>query len=87
MFQAANMAIVEAFEAKQNCYFNYDFEELYLADDFPEELPVSLRGMLYRHEIQYPDATYYIYYSDILTGNELVKMQADWSRYCPLPES
>ena len=81
------MAVVEAFEAKQNCYFNYDFEELNLnQDDFPEELSVSLRGMLYRHEIQYPDVTYYIYYSDILSGEELAKMKADWSRYCLLPE-
>lgn len=80
------MAIIEAFIASQNCYFNYDFEELDQLDgDFPEELLVSLRGMLYRHEIQYPDATYFIYYSDILTGDELEKMQADWMRYCPLP--
>ena len=64
----------------------YDFEELDQLDgDFPEELLVSLRGMLYRHKIQYPDATYFIYYSDILTGDELEKMQADWMRYCPLP--
>lgn len=81
------MAIIEAFIASQNCYFNYDFEELYqLTDDFPEELSVSLRGMLYRHEIQYPDTTYYIYFSDILTGDELEKMKADWKRYCPLAE-
>ncbi|MFC2995032.1 hypothetical protein ACFODO_07055 [Acinetobacter sichuanensis] len=79
------MAIIEAFIASQNCYFNYDFEALDQLDrDFPEELLVSLRGMLYRHEIQYPDATYFIYYSDILTGDELEKMQADWMRYCPL---
>ena len=81
------MAVAEAFEAKQNCYFNYDFQELNLnQDDFPEELSMSLRGMLYRHEIQYPDATYYIYYSEILSGEELTKMKADWARYCPLPE-
>mgnify|MGYP001561502982 FL=1 len=78
--------VVEAFEAKQNCYFNYDFEEMnQLSVDFPEELSVSLRGMLYRHEIQYPDATYYIYFSDILSGEEFEKMKADWMRYCPLP--
>ena len=46
------MAIAEAFLATQNCYFNYEFEELYLEDDFPEELFVSLRGMMFRHEIQ-----------------------------------
>ncbi|WP_349926979.1 hypothetical protein ABJ384_09465 [Acinetobacter sp. A1-4-2] len=79
------MAVIEAFEAKQNCYFNYDFEALYLEDDFPEELSVSLRGMLYRHEIQYPDATYYIYFSDVLSGDELEKMKVDWMHYCPLP--
>ena len=77
------MAIAEAFLAKQNCYFNYEFEELYLEDDFPEELSVSLRGMIFRHEIQYPDATYFIYYSEMLTGNELQKMKDDWMRYCP----
>lgn len=54
------MTVAEAFLAIQNCYFNYEFEELNLADDFPEELPVSLRGIMYRHEIQYPDATYFI---------------------------
>ncbi|MDM1248401.1 hypothetical protein HX005_13465 [Acinetobacter sp. R933-2] len=80
------MAIIEAFIASQNCYFNYDFEALdQLDEDFPEELLVSLRGMLYRHKIQYPDATYFIYYSDILTGDEFEKMRADWMRYCPLP--
>ena len=78
------MVIMEAFEAKQNSYFNYDFEELnQLNGDFPEELSVSLRGMLYRHEIKYPDVTYYIYYSDVLTGEEFEKMKADWMRYCP----
>ncbi len=61
------MAIAEAYLATQNCYFNYEFEELNLGD-FPEELFVSLRGMMYLHEIQYPNITYYIYFSDILTG-------------------
>lgn len=78
------MPAAEAFEAKQNCYFNYDFEELYLADDFPEELSVSLRGTLYRHEIQSPNVIYYIYYSDILTGCELQRMKDDWAKYCPV---
>ncbi|NHB57763.1 hypothetical protein G9F32_06920 [Acinetobacter sp. 194] len=78
------MAVIEAFEAKQNCYFNYDFEELNLVDEFPKELAVSLRGLLYRHEIEYPHANYYIYYSDVLTGAELEKMKADWLRYCPV---
>ena len=77
------MAIAEAFLATQNCYFNYEFEELYLEDDFSEELFVSLRGMMFRHEIQYPDATYFIYYSEMLTDNELQKMKDDWMRYCP----
>ncbi len=77
------MAVVEAFIATQNCYFNYEFEELNLTDDFPEELSVSLRGMMFRHEIQYPNATYYVYYSDILTGCELQRMKDDWAKYCP----
>jgi hypothetical protein len=77
------MAVAEAYLATQNCYFNYDFEELNL-DDFPEELSVSLRGMMFRHEIQYPETNYYIYYSEILTENELQKMKDDWMRYCPL---
>ena len=80
------MAVVEAFEAKQNIYFNYDFEALNsLNSDYPEELYVSLRGMMYRHEIQYPDATYFIYFIEVLTGDELAKMKDDWMRYCPLP--
>lgn len=78
------MAVIDAFMATQNCYFDYDFEALYLEDDFPEELSVSLRGTLFRHEIQYPNVTYYIYYSDILRDDELNKMKADWMRYCPL---
>lgn len=60
------MAVAEAYLATQNCYFNYEFEELNL-DDFPEELSVSLRGMMFRHEIQYPDASYFIYYSETLS--------------------
>ena len=79
------MAVVEAFVAQQNCYFNYEFEELNQLDgDFPEELSVSLRGMLYRHEIEYPEATYYVYFSDLLTGCELQRMKDDWAKYCPL---
>ena len=77
------MAIAEAYLATQNCYFNYEFEELNL-DDFPEEFSISLRGMMYRHEIQYPDASYFIYYSEMLTGNEKKKMKDDWMQYCPL---
>ena len=77
------MAIAEAYLATQNCYFNYEFEELNL-NDFPEEFSISLRGMMYRHEIQYPDASYFIYYSEMLTDNELQKMKDDWMQYCPL---
>lgn len=78
------MALIEAFIALQNCYFDYEFEELnQLSDDFPEEISVSLRGIHYRHEIQYPDATYFIYYCEVLIGDEFEKMKADWMRYCP----
>lgn len=57
-YLVVTMAVVEAFIATQNCYFNYEFEELNLTGDFPEELSVSLRGMMFRHEIQYPDAIF-----------------------------
>lgn len=77
------MTVKEAFLATQNCYFNYEFEELYLDNNFPEELSISLRGMMFRHEIQYPNAIYYIYYSDILTGCELQRMKDDFAKYCP----
>ena len=77
------MAVTEAFLAIQNCYFNYEFEELNL-DDFPEELSVSLRGMMFRHEILYPDAIYYIYFSDVLTGCELQRLKDDFAKYCPV---
>ena len=79
------MAVREAFLAIQNCYFNYEFEELYL-DDFTEEFSMSLRGMMFRHDIQYPDVMRYVYFSDILTGAELDKMKADFLRYCPVDE-
>lgn len=72
----------EAFLAIQNCYFHYEFEALHL-DEFPEELSVSLRGMMFRHEVHYPNVTHYVYYSDVLTGDELDKMKADFARYCP----
>lgn len=78
------MTVPEAFLAIQNCYFNYEFEELSLVDDFPEELSVSLRGMMFRHEIIYPQATYYVYFSDILTGCELQRMKDDFAKYCPV---
>ena len=76
------MAVDEAFLAIQNCYFNYEFEKLNL-DDFPEELNVSLRGMMFRHDIQYTNATNYIYFNDVLNGDELEKMKADFVRYSP----
>ena len=75
---------MEAFIAIQNCYFNYDFEELNLHDEFPEELSVSLRGMMFRHTVEYPQVSYYVYYSDVLSGEELDKMTADFKRYCPV---
>lgn len=74
--------MAEAYLAIQNCYFNYEFEELNL-EDFPEELSVSLRGMMFRHEVNSPEITHYVYFSDVLTGDELEKMQADFMRYCP----
>ncbi len=37
------MTVAEAYLATQNCYFNYEFEEMNIADNFPEELSVSLR--------------------------------------------
>lgn len=77
------MAVKEAYLAQQNCYYQYDFEELYLDDEFPEELLVSLKGMMFRHEVEYPNITYYIYYSDVLTGCELQRMKDDWAKYCP----
>ena len=77
------IAVAEAFLAIQNCYFNYEFEALNL-EDFPEELSVSLKGMMFRHEITYPDLTYYVYYRDILTGCELQRMKDDFAKYCPV---
>ena len=77
------MYLSEAFIAIQNCYFNYEFEELNFGD-FPEELSVSLRGMMFRHEIQYPNAIYYVYFSDVLTGCELQRMMDDFAKYCPV---
>jgi len=72
-----------AYIAQQNCYFHYEFEDLNIDDDFPEELSVSLRGMMYRHEIQQTNSIYYIYFSELLTGCELQKMKDDWAKFCP----
>ncbi|EZQ11511.1 hypothetical protein [Acinetobacter sp. Ver3] len=76
------MTVSAAFLAQQNAYFHYEFEELTL-NDFPEEISVSLRGMMFRHDIQYAQVTHYIYYSDVLTGDELEKLRTDFIRYCP----
>lgn len=77
------MAVKEAYLAQQNCYYHYEFEALDLDDDFPEELSISLKGIMFRHEVEYPDIIYYIYYSDVLTGCELQRMKDDWAKYCP----
>lgn len=78
------MAVIEAFEAKKNAYFDYDFNEINVGDNFPDTIYKSLVGELYKHVIEYPDATYCIYYSEQLSGEELKKFIADWQRYCPL---
>ncbi len=41
---------MEAFEAKKNVYFNYEFDELNLDGDFPETIHKSLVGILYKPE-------------------------------------
>lgn len=75
---------MEAFEAKKNVYFNYEFDELNLDGDFPETIHKSLVGILYKHVVEYPNATYCIYYNEELVGDELKKLKGDWARYCPL---
>lgn len=77
------MTVSAAFLAQQNAYFHYEFEELQLTDEFPEELFVSLRGIMFRHDIQYIHVTHFVYYPDVLTGDELVKLSTDFKRYCP----
>ena len=77
------MTVSAVFIAQQNAYFHYEFEELDIDGDFPEELSVSLRGMMFRHDIQYANVIHYIYYSDVLTGEELEKLKTDFMRYCP----
>lgn len=79
------VVVMEAFEAKKNVYFNYEFDELTLdEDDFPDVIYKSLVGLLYKHVIEYPDTTYCIYYHEELAGDELQKIKNDWMRYCPL---
>lgn len=77
------MSVIEAFEAKKNAYFDYDFNPIDVDDNFPDCIYKSLVGELYKHVIEYPDATYCIYYSEQLLGEEWEKLQHDWQRYCP----
>lgn len=77
------MTVSAAFIAQLNAYFHYEFEELDIDGDFPEEFSISLRGIMFRHDIQYSQVTHYIYYSDVLTGEELEKLKTDFERYCP----
>lgn len=75
--------ITEAYQAKQNVYFDYDFEPLDLTESFPESLHKFPVGMLFRHVIEYSHATYYLYFEQELMGEEFDKLKQDWLRYCP----
>lgn len=75
---------VEAFEAKKNVYFNYEFSPIDVDEDFPDMIQRSFVGLLFKHAIYASDVTYCIYYEEELCGEELQKMQADWARYCPV---
>lgn len=77
------MTVIEAFKAKKNAYFDYDFNSINVDDSFPDVIYKSLVGELYKHIIEYPQVTYYIYYSEQLAGDELQKLKNDWQRYCP----
>lgn len=74
---------MEAFEAKKNAYFDYDFHPLDVGEHFPDSIYKSLVGEMYKHIIEYPDATYCIYYEEQLSGAQWQKLKADWQRYCP----
>lgn len=75
--------LMQAFEAKKNAYFDYDFSPLDVGTDFPDSTYKSLVGEIHKHVIEYPDVMYCIYYSEQLIGNELQKLKQDWQRYCP----
>ena len=76
----------QAFEAKRNVYFDYDFNPIEVDQNFPEMIQKSLVGLLYKHEINFAEADmiYCIYFTEELTGAEFEKLKLDWLRYCPL---
>lgn len=74
----------QAFEAKRNVYFNYEFNPIEIDEDFPESIQKSLVGLLYKHEIKSSDTIYCIYFVEELEGEELNKLKSDWLRYCPI---
>lgn len=76
--------VKEAYEAKRNVYFDYEFEYLDLVEPFPENFNKFPTGMLFAHRLDYPNAEYYIYFSEELSGEELQKLKTDWGRFCPL---
>ena len=78
------MVLRQAFEAKRNVYFNYDFNPIEVDEDFPEMIQKSLVGILYKHEIPAAQVTYCLYFVEELYGEELDKLKADWLRYCPI---
>lgn len=81
------MQIIEAFVAKKNVYFDYEFNHIELDGSFPETIYQSLMGELFKHVIEYPDVHYCIYCAEQLQGDELEKLKQDWMCYCPLVEA
>lgn len=74
----------QAFEAKRNVYFNYEFNPLEVDNSFPDMIQKSLVGLLYKHEIESGGTVYCLYFTEELEGAELDKLKADWLRYCPI---
>ena len=77
------IVVMEAFLAKKNVYFDYEFMPIQLNNHFPDEIYQSQIGEMFKHVVEYPDVTYCIYYQEKLGGDELQKFKDDWDEYCP----
>lgn len=78
------MVVIEAFAAKINVYFDYEFNPILVGNTFPDEIYQSQVGVMFKHVIEYPNATYCIYYKEKLSDDEFTKLKSDWQQYCPL---
>lgn len=79
------MSVIHVFEAFKNVYHDYEFrQKINLGPYYPETYTSFPHGEMFQHTIEYPDATFLIYFNQVLEGDELEKMKSDFLSYCPI---